>query len=87
MVEATLEEMVDDNRDDKNDYKKTLKGYEDNILNDDGKHHKPCDVYRPPNGDNEYPFSLSSIFRRSDLAFLLLMGHKYQIYTFVFDIV
>ena len=32
----------------------------------------------PPNGDKRYPSSLSSIFRRSDQAFLLLMGHKYK---------
>ena len=40
MMEADEMAYDDDDDDGKDDYKNELKGYKDNILNDDGKHHK-----------------------------------------------
>ena len=44
-------------------------------------------IRSPLNGDKGYPFFIIIFFRRSDRAFTLFMGHKYRIYTFLFDIV
>ena len=62
----------------------TLPQPEDNM---DTNAEEGGNVRSPPNVDGGYPFSLSSILRLSDGAYLLLIGHNYKIYTFVFHIV